>query len=579
MTDRSLCRAAGRLSLLVCLLLSALVWAGSPAWSADSWHNEVIKVGVIEEPKTLNIWLASDTWSNNVLRLIYQPLYEREPKGLELVPWLAAEQPVFDAEKLTYTIKLRQANWSDGTPFTARDVVFTGKLIRSLKVPRYNTQWNFLKKIEALDDQTVRFTLKKLKATFLTRTLTTPIVQQKQWAPILDKANKAKKPLASLLHAAVPSPVGTGPFMLSDWRRGVFLYLKSNPGFFGRGQTIAGLELGPHIQGMILKVYGTSDAAILDLRKGDIDLYWASIQPGYTRDLRRDPQVQLYPSQQSAVYYLGFNLRRPPFDDPALRLAVAYLVSKKFIIQRILQNAGEVMHTMVPAGNAFYHNPAVPPYDQPLDRTQRLAEAVRVLKEAGYSWSTPPLTADGKPQSPTSILRPDGKPLPDFTILTPPADYDPNRAMSGMMIQAWLHQAGLPAVSRPMAFGALLDKVKSRHDFDCFVLGYGNMSLDPGYLQAFFSSNMDKPRGWNMSGYHNPAYDKMAKASLNAMDPDKRRELVLKLQEMLMADLPYLPLYNPLMVLGVRKDRFTGWVEMTGGIGNIWSFCRIRPQG
>jgi hypothetical protein len=49
------------------------------------------------------------------------------------------------------------------------------------------------------------------------------------------------------------------------------------------------------------------------------------------------------------------------------------------------------------------------------------------------------------------------------------------------------------------------------------------------------------------------------------------------MQHILMRDLPYLPLYNPLMVLGVRKDRFRGWVEMTGGIGNLWSLCHIKP--
>jgi ABC-type transport system substrate-binding protein len=494
-----------------------------------------------------------------------------------MAPWLAAEPPVFNPKKTVCTIRLRPALWSDGTPFTAHDVVFTGELINKLKIPRYNTRWNFIEKIEALDDHTVRFTLKKPKAVFLTRTLTTPMVQKKQWAPVLARALKADKPLISLLHARIDVPVGAGPFSLAAWRRGVFMYLKRNPHFFGRGLTIHGWKLGPNVAGIIYKVYGTSDAAILDLRKGDIDMYWASIQPGYLRELSTEPEIGIYPSQQSAIYYLGFNLRRPPFQDAALREATAYLVGKEFIIKRILQGAAEPMHSMVPTGNRVFHNPEVPPYGAPLDRAQRLREASRVLKQAGYSWKIPPVGDDGRPQTPSALLKPDGKPLPQFTILTPPADYDPNRAMSGMMIQEWLRQAGMKATVRPMAFGALLDKVKGQHDFDCFVLGYGHMSLDPGYLGQFFGSKSDKKRGWNMSGYHNPEFDKLALASSNAMNPEKRREIVFKMQHILMRDLPYLPLYNPLMVLGVRKDRFRGWVEMTGGIGNLWSLCHIKP--
>jgi ABC-type transport system substrate-binding protein len=129
-----------------------------------------------------------------------------------------------------------------------------------------------------------------------------------------------------------------------------------------------------------------------------------------------------------------------------------------------------------------------------------------------------------------------------------------------------------------MAFGALIEKVKERHDFDMFVLGYGRLSLDPGYLRAFFHSRQDKPRGWNMSGYSNPEFDKLALASDAMLDPAERQKAIHRMQEMLLRDVPYLPLYNPLLVEGVRIDEFTGWVPALGGVGNIWSLCEIRPK-
>jgi peptide/nickel transport system substrate-binding protein len=85
--------------------------------------------------------------------------------------------------------------------------------------------------------------------------------------------------------------------------------------------------------------------------------------------------------------------------------------------------------------------------------------------------------------------------MPRFTILTPPADYDPHRATSGLMIQEWLRELGMPAYSRPMAFSSMLQQVKSNHDFDAFILGYGRLRLDPDYVRNLFHSKTTNPGG------------------------------------------------------------------------------------
>jgi ABC-type transport system substrate-binding protein len=365
--------------------------------------------------------------------------------------------------------------------------------------------------------------------------------------------------------------------MMAKWKRGVFVYLKRNPYFFGTGRVIDGMKLGPYIKGIVFKVFGTADAAVLALRKGAIDMYWNGIQPGYLKQIKGEKGVKLFTNKKSALYFMGFNLRKAPFNDVHFRQATAFLISKDFIIRRILQGQGDVLHSVVPPGNRFYCNPDLPLYGHGLSRDQRVKAAYAILKKAGYTWDVPPVGPDGKVRRGEGIKEPDGKPMREFTILTPPADYDPHRAMAGQMIQEWLRAAGIPAFSRPMAFGALIQKVKGQRDFDCFVLGYGKLSMDPGYLRAFFGSKGDKPRGWNMSGYHNPEFDKLATASDNAMDPKQRRKIVFEMQRLLARDLPYIPLYNPLLVEGVREDRFRGWVPTVGGIGNLWSFCQIKP--
>ena len=87
----------------------------------------------------------------------------------------------------------------------------------------------------------------------------------------------------------------------------------------------------------------------------------------------------------------------------------------------------------------------------------------------------------------------------------------------------------------------------------------------------------DKPGGWNLCGYHNPEFDALASQAALTTQPQLRRQLILKMQEIIMRDTPFLPLYNPLLVEAARVDRFQGWVSMVGGIGNLWSLCELRP--
>jgi len=564
-----------------CCALCLIIIPGVSIFSALSGPgvhgDDSITIGLLEEPKTLNVWLATDAWSSKVLSQIYQPLYIREPKSLKLVPWLAADDPVHDPAALSYTVKIRPSKWSDGTALTSEDVAFTGNLIKDFKIPRFLSNWEFVKEIETPDKQTVRFLLREPKAIFLSRTLTTPIVQKKRWEPIAASAKKMQKPLAALLRERVTDPVSNGPFVLKEWRRGAYLCLQKNNHFFGQGKEISGYVLGPYIDGIIFKFFGTTDAAILALLKGSIDMFWWALQQGYLHDLEQDRDIRIFTNEKSALYYLGFNLREKPFDDIHFRKAVALSTDKDFITTRILQGYALKADSIVPSSNVFWYNPDVPAHGEGLSRDERIRKAYQILSQGGYTWQQSPVTFDGKVVNGEEIRLPDGSPMKRFTILTPPADYDPQRAMVGIMIQEWLKMLGMPVTSKPMPLGSLIQQVKVRREFDLFVLGYGNLSLDPDYLRNFFISRNNKPNGWNTSGYNNPRFDRMADASADAMDLEERKKFIREMQKMLMADLPWLPLYSPKLAEAARRDKFTGWVDMVGGIGNAWSFCTLKP--
>jgi ABC-type transport system substrate-binding protein len=549
-----------------------LFGCGQPA------EQQILRIGMSQEPRTLNIWLSGDRNTAKVLSQIYQPLYIRAPESLAFVPWLAAELPTYDARHQTYTVRLRPAHWSDGTPLTSEDVAFTGRLVKEFEIPRFVSKWRLVKSIDTPDSSTVVFHLKKPYATFLGGTLMVPIVPAHQWRPIADQARKSKNPLVTLINHPIKQPIGSGPFVFKQWRAGNYLYLTKNEHFFGTGKTIAGYTLGPFFDGILFKNYANADVGILALRKGSIDMYWWGIPAGYLQSLSEAPDIRVYASKKSALYFMGFNLRRPPFDHLPLRQAIATLIDKEFIVHRILQDQGTKMDSIVPPGNTRWYNPEVTRYGAGLNREDRVKTAYKILSGAGYTWRKPPVDAQGRLQPAAEIRRPDGTPMAPFDILTPPADYDAHRAMSGMMIQEWLRDIGLPAFARPMHFGSLLEKIKSHHDFDMFVLGYGRLPLHGDYLRYFFQSSQNKRRGYNMSGYRNTTYDRIANESQSEMNESRRRQLLFQMQKIISTELPYIPLYNPYLVEAVRTDRFTGWVSMIEGIGNRWSFCQLKPK-
>ena len=95
--------------------------------TAVSAHAEVyLKVGFLSEPENLNPFRASNAWTKKVLRLIHQPLYRIDPTTQKLIPWLAADQPIYNPKKKTVTFHLIKMQWDDGMDFTAGRCLYCG---------------------------------------------------------------------------------------------------------------------------------------------------------------------------------------------------------------------------------------------------------------------------------------------------------------------------------------------------------------------------------------------------------------------------------------------------------------------
>ena len=571
----------------VCLALSTIFANPIPAFSKT-----YLKVAILKEPRNLNPFMTSDAWTKKVISLIYQPLYLVDPDTQTLTPWLAKDQPIYNPDDKTVTFHLREMKWDDGTEFTAEDVVFSGEIIKKFRIPRYYAYWEFVEKIVALDKRTIRMTLKKPMAVFPRRSLTSWIVQKKKWQPLVKLAEKrlgvSKDPqgtegpafqeaLKMIQTHMVNDPTGLGPFKFSSRKKGAYILLVKNDHFFGRGMTISGRTLGPYIDGVIFKVFGTLPAATLALKEGKIDFLWKGISQAFVQDLVPNPDVSVPMTLAQGYRYLGFNLRRPPMSDVAFRHAVAYLINKDFIVKQILHDHGQRLDTFVPPSNAFYYDSNTPAYGKGMDRKIRTQDAYAILTASGYTWEIPPLDTKGLLQKGKGLIGPDGKTVSHLTLITPPAHYDTEAAATGKTIQEWLSDFGIPISWNTMAFGSLLHQVKFKRDFDMFIMGWRGLSLDPDYLRRFFHSSYDAPNQWDYTGYNNAEFNRLAELQAETLDLKERRRIVLRMQNLLTTDLPCIPLYIPHRMEGIRTDRFVGWVKQVGGVGNIWTFCLLRP--
>lgn len=540
------------------------------------------------------------------------PLEEVFPEGIpegREKDFTVKEEPV---KELFYVdIKLYDyAKWSDGTPITAYDVAFTHNITLQLNPialggnhPSF-TPPDVVAKVEALDDYTVRYYLIRKDARFMFGALTRPIVSKRYWKPIIDRCLQSENPLETLFaYEDTLDEPSAGPFLRGKWEKGAFIHRKANPDYsfrgfitrlytdgtvhfiheeygidemyYGEGKGEVWLEevTGPYVDEILYNIYMDQASAVLAVRKGDVHftLNPGGLEVGFQEQLKGVPGVELTSNPTYGIRYMAFNLRRSPFNDIAFRKAFATLIDREFICEKVLQGVAFPLATVMPPGNAAWHNPDVPVYGKGLNRVERVKEAVSILKEAGYSWEVEPqvdverneVTRRGR-----GLKMPDGSLVEEFELLAPGPGYDPLRATFAIWIERWANEVGIPVRVRLTDFSLIVDRVFTKQDFDAWMLGWSLGSpAFPTFFNAFFHSRYSEPGGFNAQGYSNPEYDALVEKFLATLDIEEAREVAFRLQEILAKDLPYIVLFDTEIVEAYRRDRVKyPFTKVLGGI-------------
>lgn len=576
---------------------------------SSSGAGNLYEMAIFENPTTLNLFASTGpqatVWNDFVgSSQYYMELYTLAPPYLTFVPSVAADMPTDPKEEktggstfYTSTIKLRKdIKWSDNTPLTADDVVFSYNAVLDMDPNKLGGNWpgivdpNVLERVEKIDDYTVKFILKREPglAEWQYGVLQSYLVNKKYWEPVFEKAKKAADPVKELFAHDPADEIVAGPWKFGQWEKGAFFQNIQNSAYTGTGETttfyengsvaienpktgfkwrsgdpggkvLLKLTEGPNALGTLYRILGTQSAAVLSLIGGQVDFILNSLglQRGFQEQLKKAQGVATIENNVNGFRFMTFNLRRYPFNIKEFRQAVSTLIDREYICEKVLQGIAFPQYSVVPPGNAYWYNDKVPQHGKGLTRSQKITEAVKLLKKAGFSWEVEPqvdLEKDKVIKRGKGLIMPDGKKMPEFEFMIMTAGYDPLRYTFGLNVAQWLKDAGIPIEPAPTEFNVVSTKLFDEQDFDACLMGW-SLTAYPDHMRWFFHSDQTEPGGFNAQGYSNPEFDKLSEEFMDESNLEKAREKAFKLQDMLADELPYIVLFDTPLIEAYRSDR------------------------
>lgn len=479
-----------------CLHLGA-AWADAEANAKDGG---VLNLVSQPEPPSLSHAVVTHVSTQYVSGKILQGLLTFNTQ-LEPQPVLARHWSI-SPDHLTYTFDLQEGvRWHDGQPFTADDVVFSFKEFYPQTDKRQGDIFaEYVASIEKTGPLQVVFHLKK------------------PFAPLLSSLGSGLRPIVPKhLYEGTDyrnnpynlKPVGTGPFVFKEWKRGTYIRLVKNPDYWIKGL--------PHLDEIVFHVLpdATSRAAAFErddvqvLRSGDADYADLSRLSALPDVVSSDKGYELY----AGLAFLQFNVRKPPLDNVKVRQAILYALNRQFVVDNIFFGAGKVAQGAF-ASNTPYHDPKLPQYGYDL------AKARALIKESGVDVSK------------THI-----------------------RLLNGEKGGAWERLAEYTKASlQPLGFkvdvvtsdAATWFQRVSNWDFDLtynFTFEIGDPYLVNSYLYRSDNIVNTSPFG-NVGGYVNARADAFWQQVANEPEGPKRTQLYSELENLLNQDLPIAPIFE-----------------------------------
>jgi len=413
---------------------------------------------------------------------------------------------------LHWTVEMRHdARWSDGTPLTSRDVVFTweAQLDPATGFP-YRGQFTYIKKVTAEGPYRVRFDLATRNALFTSQGL---------GADILPEHILGKIPHSHLRASDFGEhPVGTGPYILASWKHDENLTFTPNPHWFGGTSNIKRIVFQ-----VVLNDQARTDA--IEQGVADID---DGVPTSAFQILKADVasgRVDVHLLHVPDLFTIGpwINFKRAGLGDVVVRRAMMYGWDRTAVIRGLLHGDADVATSITPDGLRRWYDPSVTQY--PYDP----ARARALLEDAGYN-----LDKDG--------VRRKGKVRLSYVYVFPGnGGADPNIDIASAF-QADMRAIGIGITIRSLDYATFIDETNAGN-YDIAYTGWGGVP-DPDQI-SLFGCDQFPPNGNNTMYYCNKRLTSILNLGLETIDYSKRRLLYDQMQQIVANDVPMLFFFYP----------------------------------
>ncbi|HWQ52478.1 MAG TPA: ABC transporter substrate-binding protein [Bryobacteraceae bacterium] len=557
-----------RATLFACVVLPAAAAAQNLATASEPGsRGGRLVCAQRAEPKTLNPVLASDIASREVIHRMMGDLVHINRGTHATEPALATHWTI-SPDGRRFTLRLRRGvRFSDGHPFDADDVLFTFEVY--LDPQLHSPQRDLLMvagkplSVRKQDSHTVVFETAAPYAP--AERLFDSIAMLPRH--LLEKPYREGR-LAKVWNLNTPPAeiAGLGPFRLKEYAAGQHVVLERNPYYWKVDR--AGTRL-PYLDALLFVFVSGEDAQIMRFEAGETDVIgrvgarnFAALEKG--QGGRGYALRDLGPSLE--YNFLAFNLndlagrnlprveaRQAWFREERFRQAVSAAVDREAIVKLVYGGHGTALWGHVTPGNRNWVHPGLATPPRSLDRARGL------LKSAGYSW-------DGQ----GTLVDPGGSKV-EFTIAASSSSAE--RGQIAAVVQEDLRQVGMRVRVVPLEFRALLDRLFQSRDFDAVLLGLGGGDADPAAEMNVWLSG-GGTHLWDL-GRTRPAtpweaeIDSLMNRQLITMRVAERKRLYARVQELVGAYLPVVPLASPHVLVGAKTglgnfrpavlDHYTLW--------------------
>lgn len=455
----------------------------------------VLVVGQIAEPKSLDPHAVTAVNDFRILMNVYDGLVRYRNGTLEVEPALATSWTIGE-DGTEYTFELRDGvEFHDGAPFNAQAVEFNFDRMLDESHPYHDTGpfplaffFSAVEDVEAVDGDTVKFTLKEPYAPFLSN-LAYP-------TGLIVSPEAVKKHGADFGR----NPSGTGPFAFAEWEANAKVAVTRNEHYW---------DGAPSLDAVVFRPITDANTRVAEMLSGGIDVM-VEIPPDSVSTFDGNG-FTLHEQAGPHVWFLILNAKEGPFSDRRVRQAVNYAIDKKALVENVLQGTAQIAAGPTPPAFAWAYNDALEPYPHDPGKARALIE------ESGHAGA-----------SLTFYVTEGGSGMLDPVAM-------------GAAIQADLAKVGFDVKIETYEWNTFLGKVNPGLEGKADMAEMAWMTNDPDTLPflALRTGAWPDKGGFNSGYYSNPKVDALLEAARGSTDQAERARLYKEMQEIVHDDAPW----------------------------------------